>query len=144
MDTDKRISWDSYFISIAELAARRSSCERLHVGCVIVKDNRIISTGYNGHIEKLPHTSIVINDHEQNTVHAEVNAISQCAKLGISSNDTKIYITHYPCINCTKLLLSSGIKKIYYINDYKNDELVKTLLDNSKIPIIKFTDIKTY
>ena len=72
-----------------------------------------------------PHKSIVRNSHEQATVHAEQNAICDCAKRGVSCDDCIVYVTHYPCVICTRCLLASGIKEIRYINDYKNDELVK-------------------
>ena len=134
---DKRISWDEYFISSALLMSSRSSCERLHVGCVLVKENRIISAGYNGFLAGLPHESCVVNNHEQNTVHAEQNAISDCAKRGVSVNGATAYITHYPCINCTKILLAAGIKEIKYYDDYKNSDLVKNLLSKSNVETIK-------
>ena len=129
----KRPSWEEYFKQIVELTATRSSCNRLKVGCLLVKDNRIISQGYNGFLAGCPHKSIVVNNHEQATVHAEQNAITDCAKRGVSSNDCIAYITHYPCINCYKLLCASGIKEIKYINDYKNDENIDKILSNVKI-----------
>ena len=134
---DKRLSWDEYFISSALLMSSRSSCERLHVGCVLVKENRIISAGYNGFLAGLPHESCVVNNHEQNTVHAEQNAISDCAKRGVSVNGATAYITHYPCINCTKILLAAGIKEVKYYDDYKNSDLVKNLLSKSNVKAIK-------
>ena len=121
---DKRPSWEEYFKTIVENTAKRSSCQRLQVGCLLVRDNRIISQGYNGFLPGLPHESIIRNNHEQATVHAEANAIADCAKRGVSCLGTTVYITHYPCIICTRLLLASGIKEIKYIEDYKNDELV--------------------
>ena len=120
-----RPSWDEYFKSICQLTATRSPCHRLQVGCLLIKDNRIISQGYNGFLENCPHKSIVRDNHEQATVHAEQNAICDCAKRGVSCNECTAYITHYPCIICTRLLLASGIKVIKYITDYKNDDLVK-------------------
>ena len=129
----KRPSWEEYFKQIVELTATRSSCNRLKVGCLLVKDNRIISQGYNGFLAGCPHKSIVVNNHEQATVHAEQNAITDCAKRGVSSNGCIAYITHYPCINCYKLLCASGIKEIKYINDYKNDENIDEILSNVKI-----------
>lgn len=119
---DQRPSWNDYFKLIAEVTSTRSPCSRLKVGCIIVKDNRIISQGYNGFLPGLPHHSIIINEHEIATIHAEQNAIIDCAKRGVSCNESVAYITHYPCLNCAKLLYASGIKTIYYINDYKNDE----------------------
>ena len=117
---------------------KRSPCERLQVGCVLVKNNRIVSQGYNGFLPSAPHKSIIRNNHEQATVHAEQNAIADCAKRGVSCNGCTAYITHYPCIICTRIMLASGIKKIKYINDYKNDELVKVFCDQMNVPINKF------
>lgn len=132
-----RLNWDEYFICIALLTASRSSCERLKVGCIITKNNRIISTGYNGHISGAPHNSYIKDDHEQATIHAEQNAITDAAKRGVQLDDSIAYITHYPCINCFKLLVQSGIKTIKYLNDYKNDNFVQTLLQSSGVRLIK-------
>ena len=81
---NNRLEWDEYFMSVAYLITARSTCHRLQVGCVIVKDNRILSSGYNGFLPKAPHKSFVRNNHEQATVHAEQNAIADCAKRGAS------------------------------------------------------------
>ena len=105
------------------------------VGCILVKDNRIISCGYNGFLPGCPHISKVRNNHEQATVHAEQNAICDCAKRGVSCEGATAYITHYPCIICTRLLLASGIKDIKYLEDYKNDELVKTFTDELNVKV---------
>ena len=141
MDTIKdfeRVKWEEYFMTIAVLASCRSACQRLKVGCIIVKDNRIISTGYNGFISGAPHESIVRDGHEQATVHAEQNAIADAAKRGVSVDGSTIYITHYPCLNCCKLICASGIKKIIYHNDYKNDEIVAELLKQANVDIEKY------
>jgi len=132
-----RPSWNEYFKKICLVTKERSSCHRLQVGCLLVKDNRIISQGYNGFLPGCPHKSIVRNNHEQSTVHAEQNAICDCAKRGVNCNDSIAYITHYPCIICCKLLLASGIKEIKYIDDYKNDELVEEYCRQLDIKIIK-------
>lgn len=132
-----RLSWDDYFAEIVEVTAKRSSCERLHVGCILVKNNRIVSQGYNGFLPGCPHTSIVRNNHEQATVHAEQNAICDCAKRGVSCEGATAYVTHYPCIICCRLLLAAGIKEIKYLNDYKNDELVKVFSDQLNVRLIK-------
>lgn len=132
-----RLSWDNYFICIAFLIASRSTCNRLNVGCVLVKDTRIISVGYNGFLPKLPHQSIVRDNHEQATVHAEQNAVSDCAKRGIKIDGATAYITHYPCLNCFKILAASGIAAINYHIDYKNDDIVKLLSQNAGIEINK-------
>ena len=133
----ERPTWDAYFKKIVEVTSERSSCERLHVGCVLTKNNRIISQGYNGFLPGCPHKSVVRNNHEQATVHAEQNALCDCAKRGVSCLDATAYVTHYPCIICTRLLLASGIKEIKYINDYKNDSLVKYFCEQANVPRIK-------
>ena len=134
---DTKLSWDEYFISTALLLSSRSACERLHVGCVIVKNNRIITAGYNGFLPGAPHKSIVIDNHEQATIHAEQNAITDCANRGVSVKDAVVYITHFPCINCAKLLAASGIKEIKYLHDYKNNDVVYQILDGIKVSINK-------
>ena len=133
----ERLSWDDYFAKIVEVTAERSSCERLHVGCILVKDNRIVSQGYNGFLPGCPHKSVIRNNHEQATVHAEQNALCDCAKRGVSCAKSIAYVTHYPCIICARLLLAAGIKEIKYLHDYKNDELVKVFADQLKVPIVK-------
>lgn len=135
---NERISWDTYFMSIATLASLRSSCSKLHVGSVIVKNNRIVSMGYNGFISGSPHISHIIDNHEQATVHSEINAITDCAKRGVCIDNTKIYITHFPCINCFKAIVSSGIKEIIYCDDYNNNELVFVLAKEANIIIQKY------
>ena len=122
-----RITWDEYFISVADLASVRSPCERLKVGCVLVKNNRLISMGYNGYLGGCEHKSILRNGHEQATIHAEINAITDAAKRGVSVDGSIAYITHYPCLNCYKALASSGIKKIIYKLDYRNDVVIDEL-----------------
>jgi dCMP deaminase len=110
-----RLDWDEYFMSIALLASQRSPCKRLHVGSVIVKNNRLISMGYNGFIAGAPHISRVKENHEQSIIHSEINAITDCAKRGTKiSQDSKIYVTHYPCINCFRSIASCGIKEVIY------------------------------
>jgi dCMP deaminase len=133
----ERISWDEYFSKIVITTSERSPCERLQVGCLLVKDNRIVSQGYNGFLPGCPHESIVRDNHEQATLHAEQNALMDCAKRGVSCDKCTAYITHYPCIICTRLLLAGGIKKIKYVNDYKNDELVKKFTDQCNVVVEK-------
>ena len=136
--TNERIKWDEYFMSIALLASCRSPCERLHVGSVIVKNNRLISMGYNGYIPGAPHISRVQDNHEQSIIHSEINAITDCAKRGVSLEGAKIYVTHYPCPNCFRSIAACGIKEIYYHNDYNNNPIVQDLATDSSILIKKF------
>jgi|TARA_Y100000996_G_C22539499_1_gene649482 dCMP deaminase len=133
----ERLSWDEYFSEIVKVASKRSPCERLQVGCLLVNDNRIISQGYNGFLPGCPHKSIIRDNHEQATLHAEQNALIDCSKRGISCKGSTAYITHYPCIICCRLLLAAEIKEIKYINDYKNDDLVKQFSDQCNVPIKK-------
>ena len=133
----ERISWDEYFSKIVMTTSERSPCERLQVGCLLVNDNRIVSQGYNGFLPGCPHESMVRDNHEQATLHAEQNALMDCAKRGVSCNGCTAYITHYPCIICTRLLLAGGIKKIKYVNDYKNDELVKKFTEQCEVCVEK-------
>jgi dCMP deaminase len=135
---ESRLDWDSYFMSMAILISSRSACDRLHVGCILVKDTRVISVGYNGFLPKAPHNSIMKDGHEQATVHAEQNAITDCAKRGISCIDSTAYITHYPCINCSKILAASGIKEVIYLNDYRNDPISIEILDSANVSIKKY------
>jgi dCMP deaminase len=123
----ERISWDDYFVKIIKATSERSPCSRLKVGSIIVKNNRIVSQGYNGFLTGCRHESIVRDGHELATVHAEQNAISFCARNGVPCEGTIIYITHYPCVNCMKLICASGIKEIRYLDDYRNDEVVGRL-----------------
>jgi dCMP deaminase len=132
-----RLDWDEYFMSIALLASCRSPCKRLNVGSVIVKKNRLISMGYNGYIPGAPHISRVQDNHEQSIIHSEVNALSDCAKRGTSLEGSKIYVTHYPCINCFKSIAACGIKEVIYLDDYNNNPLVEELANDSQIKITK-------
>ena len=132
-----RISWDEYFSKIVMTTSERSPCERLQVGCLLVNENRIVSQGYNGFLPGCPHESIVRDNHEQATLHAEQNALMDCAKRGVSCNGCTAYITHYPCIICTRLLLAGGVKKIKYVNDYKNDDLVKKFTEQCDVCVEK-------
>lgn len=130
-----RPNWNEYFKEIVLVTAKRSPCERLHVGCILVKDNRIIAQGYNGFLPGCEHKSIIRDNHEQATVHAEQNALCDCAKRGVSCDGATVYITHYPCIICTRLLLASGIKEIKYIEDYKNDPIVSYFCNQLNIKV---------
>jgi dCMP deaminase len=134
-----RLEWDEYFMSIALLASCRSPCNRLNVGSVIVKNNRLISMGYNGYIPGAPHISRVQDNHEQSIIHSEVNALSDCAKRGVSLEGSKIYVTHYPCPNCFKSIAACGIKEVIYLEDYNNNPIVEELANDSQILVMKLS-----
>jgi len=143
-----RPDWINYFIKFAELAGKRSTCIRRSVGAVIVKNNRILATGYNGvpsGVEHCDKVGCLRNDlnipsgqnHELcRGVHAEQNAILQAARNGVSIDNADLYCCTKPCIICTKLIINAGIKKVYYVNDY-DDLLVEGLLSNTDIKFIK-------
>ena len=118
-----RPTWDEYFSTLVKVTATRSPCKKLKVGCILVKENRIISQGYNGYLPGCEHKQVIRDNHEIATIHAEQNAIIDCAKRGVSSNECTAYITHYPCYNCTKMMCAAGISNIKYLKNYNNDEL---------------------
>ena len=137
-----RLSWQEYFMNLAMTVSQRGTCDRAYVGCVIVnKENRIVSTGYNGSIKGNPHCDEIghtmRDGHCIATIHAEMNALLYCAKEGISVNGCIAYVTHFPCLNCTKSLIQAGISKIYYNSAYRVDDYAKELLERNKIPYIK-------
>lgn len=139
---ETRKNWNKYFMEITEMVASRSTCDRAFVGCVLVNDeHRIVSTGYNGSVSGNPHCDDVghtIRDgHCIATIHAEMNALLYCAKEGISVKNCIAYVTHFPCLNCTKALIQAGIKKIYYKHEYNVDEYALYLLKNNKVDIEK-------
>lgn len=136
----QRPTWNEYFKDMVTLTSTRSPCKRLKVGCLLVKDNRIISQGYNGYLPGVEHKQVMRDNHEIATIHAEQNSITDCAKRGVSCNNSIAYITHYPCINCIKILCASGIKEIRYINDYKNDEFVKYFADQGNVTITQLNN----
>ena len=121
----KRIGWHEYFMSIARQAATRSTCDRKHVGAVIVRDRTILSTGYNGSIRGMPHCDevghIIENDHCVGTIHAEANAILQAAKNGVNISGAEIYTTASPCWTCFKMIANSGIRRIFYGEFYRDE-----------------------
>ncbi len=137
----ERISWDQYFMAQSHLLALRSTCTRLTVGATIVRDKRIIAGGYNGSIAGGDHCidkgCFVIDNHCVRTVHAEMNAILQCAKFGVPTADAEIYVTHFPCLQCCKALIQAGIKTVYYAEDYKNHPYAIDLFKQANVTIEK-------
>lgn len=128
----KRIDWDQYFMVQAALLASRSTCKRLSVGAVLVRDKRIIAGGYNGSVSGDDHCidegCYLRDGHCVRTIHAEMNAILQCARFGMSTDGASLYVTDFPCLQCTKSLLQAGIKEINYIRNYHNDDYAMKLI----------------
>ncbi|WP_405725474.1 deoxycytidylate deaminase [Anaerotignum sp.] len=143
-----RVSWDEYFMQIADIVKTRSTCLRRQVGAVIVKENRIITTGYNGAPSGLKHCTEIggcerarLNipsgqRHELcRALHAEQNAIIQAAKIGVSTEGATIYITLQPCVICAKMLVNAGIKRIVFKGEYP-DELSRSILEEADIEMV--------
>ena len=117
-----RKPWDEYFLDIAAAVAERATCPRRHVGAVLVKDRRILATGYNGSLPGDPHCEDsgcdVVDNHCQRTVHAEINALLQAARFGIAIEGASLYCTLEPCVNCTKALITAGVTEIRFRDLY--------------------------
>lgn len=137
----QRIKWDQFFMAQCFLISTRSTCTRLAVGATIVRDKRIIAGGYNGSIAGGDHCidkgCYVIDNHCVRTIHAEMNAILQCAKFGVPTEGAEIYVTHFPCLQCTKAIIQAGIKVIYYAEDYKNHPYALELLEQAGVKVEK-------
>ena len=124
-----RPTWDVYFMGIAQQVSKRSTCDRKNVGAVIVRDKVILSTGYNGSIRGVKHCDeighLIENGHCVRTVHAEVNAVAQSAMNGTEIKNSSIYLTASPCWPCFKVIVNSGIKKIYFGEFYRDEKIFK-------------------
>ena len=145
----ERMNWDEYFIQMAFLISKRATCIRRAVGAVIVKDNKILATGYNGAPKGIKHCSETgcyrVNNNipsgqqldQCNGTHAEQNAIIQAAITGVNIEGAILYCTTFPCNICAKMIINCGIEKIYYVGDY-NDQRSKDLFKQINIKIIKW------
>ncbi|MDO5116975.1 MAG: cytidine/deoxycytidylate deaminase family protein [Eggerthellaceae bacterium] len=145
-EVDNRPSWDEYFMTLATQVSSRTTCLRRAVGAVIVKDKRILATGYNGVPIGIRHCAEVGCLRQQLNVpsgqkhelcrglHAEQNAIIQAARYGIDISEASIYMTTQPCVVCAKMLINAGIRKIVYANPYP-DELALSMLEESGIEL---------
>jgi dCMP deaminase len=124
-----RVDWHQYFMNIAGEVATRSTCDRKHVGAVIVRDKTILSTGYNGSVRGLPHCDdaghMMEDGHCVATIHAESNAIIQAARNGVRLEGADIYVTASPCWNCFKMVVNAGVKNIYYGEFYRDERIFK-------------------
>lgn len=132
-----RIPWDQYFLAQSLMLSMRSTCQRLMVGAVIVRDKRIISGGYNGSVSGEVHCidegCYMEDGHCVRTIHAEMNALLQCAKFGAPTAGAEIYVSHFPCLQCSKAIIQAGISKIYYLYNYHNHPYALHLLDQAGI-----------
>ncbi|HHW47032.1 MAG TPA: cytidine deaminase [Clostridiaceae bacterium] len=144
-----RPSWDEYFMEIVELIKTRSTCVRRQVGALIVKDKRILATGYNGAPSNCKHCTEIGCLREKlqipsgqrhelcRGIHAEQNAIVQAAYSGTSVNGGTLYVTHQPCVMCAKMAVNAGIKKIVFKGDYP-DDLAMDILKEAGVRVVKF------
>jgi dCMP deaminase len=141
-----RPSWDEYFMQLAIYASSRSTCDRLHVGAVIVKDNCVLTTGYNGSITHLPHCNevgcLIVDNHCVRTIHAEINAIDQAAKYGREIKNASMYVSAFPCWNCFKTIVNSGIIEIVYNESYRPDENVINAVHLLKYKLRKYERVQ--
>jgi dCMP deaminase len=121
-----RPGWDDYFMGFARAAAARATCDRRHVGAVIVVDRQVAATGYNGSVRKLPHCDEVGHDmvdgHCVRTIHAEMNALAQAARRGVRVDGAGIYTTASPCWACFRVLVNAGIQRFVYGEPYREGE----------------------
>lgn len=136
-----RPEWDSYFMKIATAVAERSTCDRAMVGCVLVLEKRILTTGFNGSPTGQPHCDeeghLMIDGHCVRTIHAETNAIIQAALHGVSTRGCTCYVTHFPCINCSKQLINAGITRLVYGEDYRMDPNALEFLKMANVEIVQ-------
>ena len=147
-----RVSWDEYFMEIAEIVKTRSTCMRRQIGAVIVKDNRIITTGYNGAPSGCRHCTEIGSCYRQEhnipsgerhelcrALHAEQNAIIQAARIGNTTDGATIYVTNQPCVICAKMSINAGIKRIVYKDSYP-DALSLQMLGEAGIELVKLDE----
>ena len=137
--TPGRVNWEDYFMNIAKEVATRSTCNRKHVGAVIVRNKTILATGYNGSISGLGHCDEdghdMVNGHCVRTIHAEANAIVQSARNGVGIDEGEIYVTASPCYDCFKLIANAGIKKVFF-GEFYRDERINKFAKSAKIELI--------
>jgi dCMP deaminase len=137
----ERPSWDEYFMQITFQVARRSTCPRAAVGAVIVRDKRILTTGYNGAPANLSHCTeagcLMDNGHCVRTLHAEQNAIIQGALHGVDVSHSTIYVTHQPCLVCAKMIINAGIERVVYAGQYP-DEIAQGFLVEAGVELASF------
>jgi dCMP deaminase len=138
-----RADWNTYFMKIAVQVATRATCDRKHVGALIVKDKHILATGYNGSISGMPHCDevghMMENEHCVATIHAEANAILQAARHGTAIDGSDIYITASPCWNCFKLIANAGIKRIFY-GEFYRDHRIHDVAEQVGIQLVSLED----
>ncbi len=138
--TIDRPSWDRYFASLADLASTRATCDRKHVGAVLVRDNRVLATGYNGSVRRADHCDdaghLMEDGHCVRTVHAEINAVLCAARHGVSTEGATLYINTYPCWPCFKMIVNAGIVRVVYADGYRIDRKIIPQAKQSGVTVV--------
>lgn len=150
----ERKPWHKYYLDLAEAAATRSTCDRKHVGCVLVSKQCVVSTGYNGSVRGAPHCDDDGHDLLESigpdgkvapncvrTVHAEQNAVAQAARTGVALEGAFAYVNTYPCWNCYKLLVNAGIAGIVYRAEYRKDLRVEDAMIDAGVFVLSETQV---
>ena len=140
-----RPTWDEYFMDVAFVVAQRSTCDRAHVGAVLVRERRILTTGYNGAPAGLPHCDevghLMVAGHCVRTLHAEQNAVIQAALHGISTQGATAYVTHQPCLTCSKMLINAGVERVVYAGNYP-DENSRLFLAEAGVELVHLPRVR--
>jgi len=136
----RRPSWDEYFLKLAMLASERATCPRMHCGCVLVSDRYVLSTGYNGSLPGTPHCythgCLMVRGHCVRTNHAEINAICQATRHGVTLTGATAYVTNLPCTACAKALITAGIQRVVVFSDY-HDTLAEKFFTESGVDLCR-------
>lgn len=139
-----RPSWDEYFMELARVVAKRSTCNRRHVGAILVRNKRILTTGYNGSPPGQPHCTdvgcLMVEGHCVRTIHAEQNAIVQAALHGIDVRGATCYVTSAPCVHCSKILIAAGVERIVYADSYP-DEAGKQMVREAGVILEQYEEV---
>ncbi len=136
----RRPSWDEYFLKLAMLASERATCPRMHCGCVLVKDKFVLSTGYNGSLPGMPHCDevgcLIVNGHCVRTNHAEINALCQATRHGVTLEGATAYVSNMPCTACAKALITAGVKRVVVFSDY-HDTLAEDFFTQTGVELVR-------
>jgi dCMP deaminase len=139
-DSRPRPSWDEYFLKLAMLASERSTCPRMHCGCVLVKDRFVLATGYNGSLPRAPHCDdvgcLIVGNHCIRTNHAEINALCQATRHGVALDGATAYITNMPCTACAKALIAAGVRRVVVFTEY-HDTMAETFCRESGVELLR-------
>ncbi len=135
-----RPTWDEYFLKLAMLASERSTCPRMHCGCVLVRDRYVLATGYNGSLPGAPHCDevgcLLVDNHCVRTNHAEINALAQASRHGVAVEGAAAYVTNLPCTACAKALIAAGVRRVVVFSDY-HSSLAEQFFAESGVQLVR-------